>query len=550
MAGLKDTIYATSLYQFTLRGSFPHALTLQPVDIWPGDAAEADEMFRGRWRLAGIEVNAGRAMPFGLPDQPEAWRVALHGFEWLRHFTASNNDAATRAARSLVADWLGRHSGFDPLAWRPDVLARRLVNWCLHVDLLTRNAELTYRSDVLRALARQARHLSRTVEDIQPGAGALSGAAALALLGLCIPGGKAWTERGLKLLGDALGRQVLADGGHASRDPETLHLVLRDLLLLKRTMMDSGEPPPEGLVNAIDRMTPTLRMLRHDDGGLALFNGATEGRADLIEATVRQAATRGRPNLSAPKTGFERLQGGRTVVIADFGGPVPQPGVGHAGLLSFEMSHQRERIVVNGGAARPQTPQWSRALASTAAHSTLCLDDTNAVGVPEAGRRRARRLEADAVRTESGGETVIDLMHTGYQEVFGVVHRRRLHLDIEGRELRGEDRLERVERRRNAARLPFAIRFHLHPDTQAVLAQGGDGALIRMKSGRGWRFRVAGARLALEESVYLGNGTPRRTGQLVLAGELADGDMIAVRWGFTRIDGAGPARAEQEEQGQ
>ncbi|MEC9347426.1 MAG: heparinase II/III family protein [Pseudomonadota bacterium] len=550
MAGLKDAIYGTSLYQFTLRGRFPHALTLQPADPWPGDAAEADEMFRGRWRLGGQDVDAGRAMPFALADAPETWRVALHGFEWLRHFTASDSNAATRAARTLVADWLDRHTLFDPFVWRTDILARRLVNWCLNMELLARNAELTYRSDVLRSLARQARHLSRTVESVPPGAPALQAATALALLGICLPDSKAWTERGLRLLGDALTRQVLPDGGHVSRDPETLHLVLRDLLMLKRTMMEIGEPPPEGLVNAIDRMAPTLRMLRHDDGGLGLFNGATEGRADLIEATLKQAAARGKPNLSAPKSGFERMQGGRTVVIADFGGPVPQPGVGHAGLLSFEMSHQRERIVVNGGSARPATPQWSRALASTAAHSTLCLADTNAVGVPEAGKRRSRRLEADAIRSESGGETVVDLMHTGYQEGFGVVHRRRLHLDAAGRELRGEDRLERLERRRNGGPLPFAIRFHLHPDVQAVLAQGGDGALLRLKSGRGWRFRVAGAHLALEESVYLGNGAPRRTAQLVLDGQLTDGDTIVVRWGFSRIDGAGPSRAEQEETGE
>ena len=126
-------------------------------------------------------------------------------------------------------------------------------------------------------------------------------------------------------------------------------------------------------------------------------------------------------------------------------------------------------------------------------------------------------------------------MHTGYQERYGVVHRRRLYLDRDGRDLRGEDRLE-VADRRKPSHVPFAVRFHLHPDASAVLAQGGNMALIRLKSGRGWRFRVAGADLKLEDSVYLGDGSPRRSQQVVASGDL-DSTDITVQWALTLIDG-------------
>lgn len=536
MSGVKDVVYGSRLYQLSLRGRFPHGLAFYPENLWPGDVERANDLFRGRFHLAGETVEVGQNPPWFGAEGSDEWRAELQGFRWLRHFQAAGGESATRAARSLAGSWLTHHPGYDPFIWRADILARRLISWCLHADILFKNAELTYRSDLLRSLARQARHLARVAENAPSGVSAVTAATGLAFVGLCLPESRSWTEKGLVLLTDQINRQLRSDGGHVSRSPHAQHQVLQDLILLKRTMMNIGEPPPEPLVNAIDRMTPTLRMMRHGDGGLGLFNGGTEGVAEDIEQTIRRSGIRGKPNLSAPKAGFERLQGGHTALIADFGGPAPEPGVGFAGLLSFEMSHRRERVIVNSGASRPPSQQWERALASTAAHSTLTIADTNAVGVPDAGRRRKRRLEAEALRTESADATWLDMMHTGYQERFGVVHRRRLYLDRDGRDLRGEDRLEVADRRKLNV-VPFAVRFHLHPSASAVMAQGGDAALIRLKSGRGWRFRVAGGTLKLEESVYLGDGAPRRSQQIVASGDLDSSD-VTVQWALTLIDGA------------
>jgi uncharacterized heparinase superfamily protein len=545
LRGVRDIIYGSALYRMSLRGRFHHGLAFQPADPWDGDAARANELFRGIYSFGGEVVDVGPSTPWPGHRGSESWRAALQGFDWLRDFRAAGGDAAERAARSLAGAWLTHCGQYDAFAWRPDILSRRLINWCLNADLLIRNAELTYRSNLLRSLGRQARHLARTADKAPPGPPAIKAAAGLALLGYCLPESRAYAETGLRLLTDQAQRQIHSDGGHVSRDPELLHAVLQDLVLLKRVMMDVGEPPPEPLVHAVDRITPTLRMFRHGEGGLALFNGATEGDPAAIEVTVKRSGVRGRPNLSAPRTGFERMEGGRTVVIADFGGPHPEAGVGHAGLLSFELSHRRERIVVNSGSARPAAAQWSKALASTAAHSTLTVADTNAIAVPEAGRKRRRRMAAEATRTESADATWLEMSHDGYRNNFGLVHRRRLYLDAAGADFRGEDVLEPLERRGNGP-TDFAIRFHLHPLVRASLSQGGTAVILSLKSGRGWRFRVAGAAPQLEESIHLGDGSPRRSTQIVLAGSLAE-ESVAVQWAFGLIDGPeGQEEAAQE----
>jgi len=534
MGRVRDLIYGSVPYRLTLRGRFHHGLAFQPQDLWTGDPDRANDLFQGHYELGGERVTVGSQPPWlGRQGGPE-WRRELQGFGWLRHFRDAGGDAAVRSARSLAGTWLSHCGTYDSFVWRPDILARRLTNWSLNADLLLRHAELTYRSNILRSWGGQARHLSRTADQITDGPEAIATACGLALTGYCLPESRPMAERGLRLLTDQLARQVLSDGGHVSRNPRIMAEILSDLVLLRRAMMDVGEPAPEPLINAIDRMTPTVRLLCHGDGGLALFNGGTEANADRIAVAVKRSGVRGKPNQSAPRAGFERLEGGRTVVIADFGGPDPRPGIGYAGLLSIELSHRKERLLVNSGAGLPPSEQWRRALASTAAHSTLTVDDTNAVPVPEAGRRRKRNMTTEAARTESTEATWLDMNHDGYRQAYGLVHRRRLYLDNAGQDFRGEDRLE-VTERKSASDIPFAIRFHLHPDVTAVLSQGGDAVLLRLKSGRGWRFRVSGLTPALEESVYLGDGKPRRTQQIALHGSVAGNEVIC-HWGFALIE--------------
>jgi uncharacterized heparinase superfamily protein len=77
----------------------------------------------------------------------------------------------------------------------------------------------------------------------------------------------------------------------------------------------------------------------------------------------------------------------------------------------------------------------------------------------------------------------------------------------------------------------YSLRFHLHPGVTASLLQDESAALLRLPSGVGWKIRAKGARVALEESVYLG-GEPRRSSQVVL---LADEGETTVQWAISRV---------------
>jgi uncharacterized heparinase superfamily protein len=120
--------------------------------------------------------------------------------------------------------------------------------------------------------------------------------------------------------------------------------------------------------------------------------------------------------------------------------------------------------------------------------------------------------------------------HDGYEASHGLIHMRRLDQSADGRTLAGEDTLMAItdtdkrlfDRAMDAVQLQgiaYSVRFHLHPDVDAVLDMGGAAVSLALKSGEIWVFRHGGeAQLSLEPSVYLEKNRlkPRATKQIVL----------------------------------
>jgi uncharacterized heparinase superfamily protein len=126
--------------------------------------------------------------------------------------------------------------------------------------------------------------------------------------------------------------------------------------------------------------------------------------------------------------------------------------------------------------------------------------------------------------------------HDGYAARFGLVHQRRMMLSPNGAGLSGADRLIPAgagKARKRRAPIPFAIRFHIHPDVRISLSQSGGSVILKLPNGDGWRFRCGGA-LSLEESIYFGGGSPRRAEQLVISGEVAD-QPVDCAWVFEPV---------------
>ena len=526
----KTPFFALPIYRWTLNGRAVVAPRIVFSDPWPGSAEAGREILEGGLVLKGRRYPE-IAPPWHPPKLGQPVLLALHGFDWLRDLRTAGGDAARRRARELTAAWIEQHRDWHPVAWHPEAIGLRLSSWFGLYEFFAASADILFRQTLMQSAGRQAQHLSRVLPAGLCGAELICAVKGLIFAGVSLPDGKPWLARGQELLLQEVHRQVQVDGGQAERSPSIQLQVLRDLVDIRALLLVAEEPVPADLQLAVERMAAVLRLLRHGDGGLALFNGGNEEASWLIDSLLQRASRRSKPLMSAPQSGFQRLQAGRSLVLVDAGAP-PEPAYdrrAHAGTLSFEMSVGRERLIVNCGTYEADDA-LATAARGTSAHSTLIVAETNSSAVLTGGGLDRRPGTVICRRQEGEGGIWLELCHDGYAEPHGVIHHRRLFLAESGDDLRGEDSLEG----REAGALDFALRFHLHPGVQANLLQTGDAVLLRLPKGGGWRLRLRGAELALEDGVYLGErGKPRR-GQQIVARGTTEAGAATVKWALRR----------------
>lgn len=528
----------------------PQRLLIAPQDLRTSDPTVAADIYAGYFVFAGRAVSTGGQPPFAFDPPSAAWGEALYGFGWLRHLRAADTALARVNGRALVAEFLATPV-HPPQARRTRVLARRVISFLAQSPLVLDGADHEFYQKFLRALGRSARDLARDARRSRRPLERLQALIGLAYAGLCFEGGEALLKRVDRDLARELDRQILPDGGHASRNPRTTVELLLDLLPLRQTYSARGLEPPAALVGAIDRMVPFVRLLRHPDGTLAQVNGMGPTAVDQIATLLFYDDNRAATPLRAPYTGYERLEGGDSVVILDAGAmpPLSQSAEAHAGCNGFELSSRSQRLIVHCGTPAGSNEATRLAARSTAAHSTATVGDTSCaqflrpVGGPIARLIAGwllRRIgsvalagprEVSVERADGPEGMRVRARHDGYRERFGVTHERRLHLSPDGEKLTGHDSFMRAE---GAPEAEIAIRFHLHPALRPTLVQSGRVVMLVLPNRETWQFEAGGREVRVDESVFFaGSDGPRRAEQIVISME--PGDVSPVEWRFERL---------------
>ena len=537
---LAQPLYRSGLYAATLGARSSGELAALPGELWPADERNGMALLHGEFRC-GAELVRNPKPLHNAVGVSLTWQHWMAGFAWLDDLRALGGPATRQMARQLALAWFAETTAYDSLTWRADILGERLRRCLMNAGFLEVNSDALFRAHLLRSLNRQAEHLSRALPDGLIGSALLKAVVGLMLAGALLPQGEQsgdkWLRRGQKLLDRELAAQILPDGGHIERSPAVMLDLLEHLLDLYQALVLARRPLPDQLATSIENLAAALRLLTHPDGGLALFNDSSEENAAEVSLALSRAAALRNGELrdlnQLPQSGFQRVAAGKTVLIADAGAPPPHgfDGHAHAGTLSFEMSHGGERIIVNCG-AHPVAPEWRAVQGATAAHSTLVVDDTNSSMLLPFGGLALTPKSVLARREATEAGQWLDLRHNGYEEPFGLSHRRRLFLSADGNELMGEEIL--TGRGGNA----FALRFHLHPAVQVSVTQNGQAAFLKLPGGAAgggaWRLRVQGGDLNLADSIYLGNkGQVRRSQQLLVLG-LIESDETQIKWALQK----------------
>ena len=423
-------------------------------------------------------------------DQDKLWRYNLHYFDCLHEPGRTNGP-------ELIESWISANPQGRADAWEPFPVSLRLVNW---IKFFLSPGAQSLPASWLESLALQARWLSRNIEYHLLANHYFKNAKALIFAGVFFDGVEArrWLNLGLRIASEELAEQVLPDGGHFERSPMYHCMILEDCLDLLNLCRACGLDEVRALKAELERLIPAMlhfaEGLTHPDGGIAMFNdaalGIEPGHAELAAYFAalggEQAGQADARVRSFIDSGYFRLSPcPGDVLLADCGpiGPDYQPGHAHCDTLSFELSLNGRRIIVDSGCCQYLDEVIRQYNRGSAGHNGLSIDGENQSEVWGAHRvaRRARPLYAMAA--DEGGALVFEGAHDGYTRLAGKpVHHRRIAW--------ADGRIEISDRVMGLGEHDLELRLHVHPgcvvraEGDAVILDSG-AAVLRVASRQG-----------------------------------------------------------------
>lgn len=517
-----------------------------------GLVTRGQQLIAGEFLFSGLWVEDENIAIWDIAQDQSEVADEIMGCAWLDDLAAVGNEHAREKARAWVFDWIDRYGDGRSAGWTPGITGRRVMRWINHGYFILRGQDKATSDRFFQSLARQTLFLSKRWQAIDSGLRRFEALTGTIYAGASLRGMSHHIAPAAAALALDCETQIDDGGAISTRNPEELLEIFSLLNWATQALVETDQPVPHQIRNAIARIAPTLRALQHADGHLARFHGGGSGIDGRLDEALASSGVRAVPDAGL-HMGFARLTGGRTTLIAD-AAPPPSGAASadaHASTLAFELTSGRRPLVVNCGSGARFGAQWRRASRATPSHTTMMIEGVSSSTL-STHRRNTRELLVELPTFVQGRNTKTDtgrkleLSHNGYQASHGLTHARILTLSTDGRTLDGEDILTTLDEGDTAAfdqaranfgpeGMPYALRFHLHPDVEAA-QDDQNGVVLRLKSGEVWVLRHDGqAKLGLSGSVYLQNGLlkPRPTQQVVLSGN-AMAYATRVRWSLAK----------------
>lgn len=385
-----------------------------------------------------------------IKEMDRLWRYNLHYFEYIM----ATSRISVKDSIDIIQHWILENPKGRKDAWDSFPTSLRIVNWIKflhHHQLDAHDNEM-----ILSSLIQQGQWLEKHIEYHLMGNHLFKNAKALIFLGRAFAGKDAarWFEKGLKMITNQLDEQILEDGGHFERSPMYHAMILEDCIdlinILNQEIYTNGhdtlEDEPGPLVTLLKdkaaKMATYLLTMTHPDGRISLFNDAAFGieqepkaLVSYYEKVIQQPVKSNSKQLIAlPFAGYYVLSpNSLDRMIIDCGdlGPEYQPGHGHCDALSFELSANGHRVVVDSGCMTYLDSGIREYNRGTIGHNTVMIDDKNQSEIWRSHRcgRRARPLHVTCYQL---GEEGIYFRggHDGYRFLKGEpIHFREVDVD-------------------------------------------------------------------------------------------------------------------------
>jgi len=283
-------------------------------------------------------------------------------------------------------------------------------------------------------------------------------------------------------------------------------------------------------------------MLSCSNKQFPLFNGATEINYkdyDIFLKNLKYKFT----NKNNEIADLIKIKKKKFEFFIDCGNPPPDEFAKYyqAGCLAFELISNKQKVICNSGYGKYLSPKLSSISRSTAAHSTLYINDTSSCTFQKNhsinkvyGNSLVHRHKIIQKKyTEDKDFYSIEASHNGYEKNFGYIHTRSIKIFKKEDKIFGFDKLKKTKESQN--KLNYFIRFHIYPSTKIVKTMAGNSVLISLSNGEGWSLVSETNSFDIEKNIFLGNKNRIINNESVCISGKINEETILIKWVIEKV---------------
>jgi len=463
----------------------------------------------------------------------------LHSFLWLTKLDRKNSKIITK---DIIKSWINIFFNYDPNTWEMAITARRIIAWVSNTDITLEGSDSIYKEKFFLSLVKQSNFLSKNLNSLFYEPSKIICCAAIILSGIIFKENDSNYKIGIRELEKIIKNYFDEAGFPKSRNPEEVFICIKYLILIREWFKEAQKPIPDFLNEIIRRCGNCYAILSCSNKQFPLFNGATEINYkdyDLFLKNLKYKFT----SKSNEVADLIKIKKKKLEFFIDCGNPPSNNFAKYyqAGCLAFELISNKQKIICNTGYGKYLSTKFILLSRSTAAHSTLYINDTSSCTFQKnksiikvyGNSLVAKHKVISKKYIEDQNFFSIVASHNGYEKKFGCIHTRSIKISKKEDKIFGEDELKKTKNYPNS--LIYFVRFHMYPNIKIVKTKAGNSILISLSNGEGWLLQSKTNNLEIEKNIFLGNKNKIINNESVSISGNINEEIISIKWEIERV---------------
>jgi uncharacterized heparinase superfamily protein len=455
----------------------------------------------------------------------------LNSFYW---FFSLDLKSSKQTTQLIIKNWINNNKKYNNKSWDFDLTAKRIIAWLSCHNLTYEDGNRDYKDNFNEIIQKQTNHLINEIKKSDQVDDKLIGCASIILAGLSYQNEKNYLSFGSYLL-KRISKLALDNYGFPrSRSIKELIFYLKYFILIREWFKESQNTVPEHLDETIYYLGQGYAFFWKNTGCDLLFNGNLISNNNDFDNYLKRFGYKFK-NENQDLGGYVILRNKKILISMDVGST---PNTKYtrdyqSGALSFEIVSNGKKLISNCGYYEKTNNKLCQLSRSTAAHSTLVVDDNSSCKFTKTQdtwliKKGLKIIKKNYIFEENYWK--INASHDGYQKKYNTIHEREIEFYPEQMIFIGTDKIIK----KTNHNYKFDIRFHIEPGVKLMKTQDNKTILIELYD-EGWKFTCDNYNINIDNGLYFGNKNLHTENQNILVSDISNSQVENIRWEIKKI---------------